>query len=258
MFGRPATELGRRLRPVQIELCGGLIFGRLEPRETTSHDPPSLAEYLGDFGPILARITAPLSRPDTRVVLNELTIDANWKICYHLTLDDYHIVEVHADIFGKNGHLQLGSFRYFADGPHSAMFISEERTSEHALIEMRNACQRGDLVRYGYRIFNIFPDLSITLSEGKVSSLVQYTGLAANRTLRRTWLFEDLAPTDTPLTDAEAAGIIFFSKKIADEDKTAAERLQTVAHQQVGTPLPGTHEERIMWFDSVYAAHLAR
>ena len=44
---------------------------------------------------------------------------------FHISLDDYHIVAVHRDTFGKQGYLDNEVVRYYRFGWHSAYFYGE-------------------------------------------------------------------------------------------------------------------------------------
>ena len=79
LYGRTRRELNRRLRPVALAQCGGLLFGRL-PGE----NGPSLEAYLGELAPILARLTEELAPASTI----ETIAEANWKFCCHAALDE--------------------------------------------------------------------------------------------------------------------------------------------------------------------------
>jgi phenylpropionate dioxygenase-like ring-hydroxylating dioxygenase large terminal subunit len=97
MFGCTPRELDARLNPIEIATCGILVFGRFPEPDTR----PSLEQFLGDGFAIL---NAMFGRPARPSVI-EREVAANWKLCFHITLEEYHIVAVHPDTFGKQGYL---------------------------------------------------------------------------------------------------------------------------------------------------------
>jgi hypothetical protein len=71
-----------------------LIFGRFPTAER--------AETLLGIGFDILRAMCNLRGTLYRLFSN---IAVNWKLGFHITLDDYHIVAVHPDTFGKRGYL---------------------------------------------------------------------------------------------------------------------------------------------------------
>ncbi len=77
-----------------LERCGDLLFVR------TSNDGSSLLEWLGE---LFAKIEAWTSLPDwTPTVSRTLPMPANWKIPVEVSLESYHIPEVHPQSFGED------------------------------------------------------------------------------------------------------------------------------------------------------------
>ncbi|HUK58867.1 MAG TPA: SRPBCC family protein [Stellaceae bacterium] len=259
LFGCTPGELNARLSPVEISVCGTLIFGRIDACGARE----SLPEYLGAMAPILETLSAeagPAQRFDRPVA-------ANWKLTYQITLDDYHIVAVHPSTFGAGGHRTRDSLSYFRAGPHIAMMGAKTRNP--TLAAMSEACRAGHYEPDGYRIFHIFPNLVVLHTRNMRRWFVlvaQHRALAVDRTLVRTWVFPasfglprsaaeritDMV-LDLPLTLIMRTG----ASMIAAEDNAVCARLQSVAHQTSGVPILGAEEERVAWFDEAYARIMA-
>lgn len=255
VFGMTPRELDARLRPVEIATCSSLIFGRF-PRPGAAGE--SLAEFLGDGFPILETI-ATIATPPHR---HKDVIEANWKLSVQITLDDYHTPAVH----GRAAYQKNESIRYFRFGLHSAHFVGEADT----LASMAEQCRNKSYRPSGYRIFNIFPNLAVSLFDAKpywYCHVQQFVPAAPDRSNHRGWFF----PTQLPAPGERAIDRIFrpfgepirarivrhHMQKILDEDRIACERLQTVAHQIDSAPLLGWQEKRVGWFEEAYAQAVA-
>ena len=110
---------------LDIATCGSLVFGRF-PKDGA---PESLEEFLGAGFAILE---AACTIPGKAHPIDD-PVEANWKLLFQITLDDYHIVAVHRDTFGKQGYLDNEVVRYYRFGWHSAYFYA---TGDNALAEM--------------------------------------------------------------------------------------------------------------------------
>ena len=259
MFGVTPRELNVRLTPIEIDTCGILIFGRFashKHRET-------LKESFGEAYSILEAMWT-LKRAPYHIKTN---IAANWKLLFHITLDDYHIVAVHPDTFGKNGYLPLEAVRYFRLGQHSAYFYGGD---DDEVKKMANEIRHGNYRPENYRIIQFFPNLLALHVEAAMNWYVliqQYVPLSPGRSLSRSWYFPaPFPPTDRTWLHGLARRIVapfvpfvlpFYIRKIFSEDNGVCEQIQTVAAQIRGFPILGRHEERIKWFEETYANVMA-
>jgi hypothetical protein len=137
--------------------------------------------------------------------------------------------------------------------------------SNETLAEMAAACRGGNFRPSTYRIFNIFPNLAVSIFDAAphwYAFVQQFVPAAPGRTTWRGWFY--------PLSDSEKKSLLerlgrsitepvrarivgYYIRKIGDEDHRACERLQTVAHQVRGRALLGAQEQRIAWFEEAYA-----
>jgi len=255
-FGCTPKQMNAQLQKLEIATCGTLIFGRF-PGE---HSTGSLTDYLGDMEPIMRFMSAEAVSPG-RIDRN---VAANWKLAYHITLEDYHIVAVHPSTFGANGHLRSDEYRYYRSGLHSAMLNGEDR-AEESLKAMSTACAASRYEAEGYRIFHIFPNLvvlHIRFFDRWYVLVMQYLADAIDRTIVRSWYFPANFATkssairrlsDRTLDIPRALAMRYGIHKIVGEDNAICEGLQRVAHQANRLPFLATEEERIAWFDEAYA-----
>lgn len=256
LFGVTPRELNARLQPVEIATCGVLVFGRFPSPEHTE----TLEESFGDAFPIMQAMWDLKNAP----YYIETPIAANWKLCYHITLDDYHIVAVHPDTFGKDGYLPLDAVRYHRVGRyHSAYFYGG---NDDEVAKMADECRRGAYRPANYRILQLFPNLLALHFEAERTWYVliqQYVPVAPDRALSRSWYFRAPFPAmDKNWFDGVYRRVIapfapyvvpFYIRKIFHEDNSICEGIQSVASQIKEFPIFGRHEERVAWFEEVYA-----
>jgi phenylpropionate dioxygenase-like ring-hydroxylating dioxygenase large terminal subunit len=261
LFGMTPRELDARLTPVEIAICGMLIFGRFKPPGATD----TLEDYLDLGFPILKALCNRTTPPYH--LRHEVA--ANWKLSLHISLDDYHIVAVHGKTLGKRGYLDRTQLRYFRYGMHSA-FINGT-TDNGELAKIAQACREGSFPQpHYYRIFQFFPNFSANVVRTLDRWYVvfnHYQPLAIDRTLMRIWYFP--APFPVPdrgffrnlLSSCNALwmpyAVGYMNRKVAGEDGGTCEQMQKVAHRIEGTPILGLEEERIAWFEENYAKVMA-
>ena len=137
-------------------------------------------------------------------------VKANWKLCLHITFDDYHGVAVHPGTFGKLGYLRRYNITYARFGLHSC---SINHPDPQALEKMAAECRDGTFRSAYYRIFQIMPTLILShfRSDRQFWFCVvqQYVPVAHDRSQLRAWLYPapfpaDRSPRDErtrPLTD---------------------------------------------------------
>jgi phenylpropionate dioxygenase-like ring-hydroxylating dioxygenase large terminal subunit len=76
----------------------------------------SLEEFLGEGFAILQA----MSQMGVNSQYISGSVHANWKLCLHITFDDYHGVAVHPGTFGKLGYVRRKNITYARFGLHSA------------------------------------------------------------------------------------------------------------------------------------------
>lgn len=254
LFGTHPLNVGAKLVTLDIATCGSLIFGRFPGGRSSE----CLEEYLGEGFPILNAMCAMPGRPQR---LND-RIAANWKLSMEITLDDYHNVAIHhRERYARNS--EIGYFRF---GLHSAHFTGHADT----LASMSMACRENRYSPSDYRIFNIFPNLAVSIFNARpywFCHVQLFAPTSPGQTHHRGWLFQTGLPAKErvldrwtrPFSDVSRAYLVrHFTKKIGDEDHRACEQMQTIAHQFEGSPILGAHEKRIEWFEESYEAAMSR
>jgi phenylpropionate dioxygenase-like ring-hydroxylating dioxygenase large terminal subunit len=257
LFGMTPEEMGVRLNPVQVATCGGLVFGRFQ----SPGDDQTLEDYLGDAFPIFAAMFLP-KRP--RFLTG--SVKANWRLCFQIAVEDYHVVAVHKGVFGKAGYLKRENIGYFRWGLHSAFFTTPEA---EALAKMAAECRTGTWRSENYRVFHIFPNLTVShyRADGQhwYVMAMQYVPVATDRTLMRAWYCHApfpprrphpwYEPLVRPFVDPVRSVVVrHYASKVLSQDTGVCERLQTIAPQISPAPIFGGLEQRIGWLDDSYRA----
>src|SRR5262249_51371944 len=114
------------------------------------------------------------------------------KLCYHITIEDYHIVAVHPESFGKDGYLTTDHVHYSQFGWHSSFFLSDETAQR-----MAERCRDGSFAPDDYRVLHFFPNVvaaQISAAGAWYHILQQFLPVAADRTLMRGWAFRSPFP----------------------------------------------------------------
>jgi phenylpropionate dioxygenase-like ring-hydroxylating dioxygenase large terminal subunit len=248
VFGVTPREIPARLRRVEIATCGTMVFGRFGDGGAA----PGLEEFLGDGFPVLAAI----SSPPARLHSFDQIVDCNWRLMMNITLEEYHGDAVHR----TGGYLTRADFKYWRLGMHSAFFKGEE-----TLLEMAEDCRAGRYRPVQYRIFNIFPNLVVSLFPARpywYSHIQQFAPISSQRSRWRCWYFPTRFPTPRetlldrwtrPFTEPVRAHFVRRGiRKIGDEDHRVCERLQQAVRGGRPPPILGAQEIRVGWFQEAY------
>jgi nitrite reductase/ring-hydroxylating ferredoxin subunit len=150
-YGKPPHEMDAHLQPIELAMCGPLIFGRFPGRSSSE----SLESYLGDAFPILEAMAPVRGRP----LYMELPVQAHWKLNMHITLDDYHGPPIHPRTLERHAYLpSMNTLRYFRLGTNSAyLFSDDERCFDKLLEGFREGTYRSS----HFFIFQNMPNLAI-------------------------------------------------------------------------------------------------
>jgi phenylpropionate dioxygenase-like ring-hydroxylating dioxygenase large terminal subunit len=253
LFGASPKTINARLETVDVDTCGSLVFARL----SADGERVGLRDYLGPAAPILSLFTTGATPASS----SAYEINANWRLSVHMTLDDYHLVAVHPSTFGKDGYLKGDLPRYYRFGPHSAYF-TEGGPSE--LETMSKACADGAYRPGGYRIFSLFPNLTviqITAMFHWYIVVLVHEPVAKDRALIRSAFFEAPFVRDKSRFSSLLNSIQrpfrnfffdFYFRRILREDNQVCEKHQRFVGQSRALPKLGAHEERIAWFENSY------
>jgi hypothetical protein len=191
------------------------------------------------------------------------TVASNWRLLMSITLDDYHVVAIH----GNLNHIRTEELAYHRFGAHSALMMDRQST----LPSVAAVCRANSYQPTGYQIFNLFPNLAVSLFDAQpywYAQIQQFVPVSASQTQWRSWIFpaDFDAPRESafqrfirPVSELIRAPIVRYRvERIARQDHAACEQLQTTARQAVGRrPILGAQELRVAWFDEAYEEAMA-
>jgi phenylpropionate dioxygenase-like ring-hydroxylating dioxygenase large terminal subunit len=256
LFADTPSEVGARLTPIEIATCGTLIFGRF----AAPGDNQSLEQYLGEGFDILKAISNTSTAPQRL----SRTVEANWRLCYHANVEDYHPPTIHPETFGREGYPNPAKIGYFRFGWHSAFFAAA--VGRDALAKMAAECRDGLWRSANYRVFHLFPDLTVSHLRAHWGNwyivLMQYAPVSESRSIMRTWFYPAPFPSDAtwydrltrPVTDLfRKYAMGYFVAWVLGQDNVICEELQAIAPQLNPAPILGALEERLAWFEDAYA-----
>jgi phenylpropionate dioxygenase-like ring-hydroxylating dioxygenase large terminal subunit len=255
LFAGSPADLDARLNPIELATCGSLIFGRFR----ATGDNQTLKQFLGESFDILSAISAASAPPK----LITRTVEANWRLCFHANVEDYHPPTIHPGTFGKGGYANPDRIGYFRFGWHSAYFNNPE---PDAMTQMAADCRAGTWRSTSYRVFHIFPDLTISHLRAHWENwfivLVQYAPVSPSRSIMRAWYFRAPFPTKPPrwydrLTRPVTDLYRWFAMPhvvawVLGQDNVICEAQQTIAQQLSPAPILGALEERLAWYEEAY------
>jgi len=249
LFGALPQELCARLKRIELAIAGTLIFGRFP-----SSVDQSFEDFIGDGMPFLETAT------QVKGHLQRLNYDirANWRLCVHISLDDYHSPAVHPASFGREGYLHRKNLTYRQFGQHNAFLATPRPNSWETLIER---CAKGEYRPTHYTIVNIIPNLFVVLTRIDFSYfygvVLAYEAVRHDLTKARVWIYPAPFPTHNrwlqKVTDPIRALVVrHLADRIFREDNIVCERLQQAAPHMQALPRIGGLEERILWFEESY------
>lgn len=226
------------LSRVRVDTAGTMVFATLDDAV------PPLAAYLGRFAPLLRAVTSQQGALRHRWSGEN---KANWKLCYEVTLDDYHVQFVHPESIGETA-IPAWGFLYEREGLHSHML--RRKTADWTFPGFWEGLARDDYEYAGYKIHHIFPTTFLVATR-EALLITSFTPLAPGLTAVDDRVFE-LA--NNPLDDAfwEAAAV--NQRQVSDEDRRISEAQQAVVADFARPATFGALEQRVAWFHEAYEA----
>lgn len=256
-YGKPPHLIDASLQRIEIAVCGSFIFGRF-PAE---HAQESLEAYLGDAFPILEAMSRFRGHP----LYFEQSVKAHWKLNMHITLDDYHGPPVHPTTLGRHGYLpSLDMLRYVRLGANSIYLFSDDADCFEKLVE---GCRAGTYSSSHFFVLQILPNLVVAHVDADrpfwFCNVMQYVPVTTDRTIYRSWSYPASFDSDfsllqrmtRPLSDRFRRPIyMHYFKRVVREDIAVCEHMQQVLPQVARSPMLGTLEQRIAWFEDAIQA----
>ncbi len=231
-----------RIQQFALETCGDLIFIRI------AAEGPSLREWLGD---LFAKFESWTSMPDWGVVVRRnLPAPANWKIPVDVSLESYHIPEVHPNSFGEDPGEQKSEHAF---AKYSTSFFTAFNTPRF-IDKLLKVYEQFILWLLGipfigrYEHHHVFPNLMISRTDSLV--LVQVVRpLSSQSCASDVWQFGVRSARRNPISKLTAwywgKFLAFVSKQILNEDLRILPQVQKGEQAAARKAILGRCEERL-------------
>lgn len=207
-----------KLEEYKIEICGFLVFVKINKDETT------LKDFLGFFYEEVEQMSNSFGK---LIDVNEIVIKANWKIIVENTLESYHVALIHSETFQKLGAEGL-DFTFEED--HSlwnATVLMKENEGKQA--KVHRPYQNRNYKIEGYKHFIVFPNVLISSTYGISFNLSHIVPIDEKTTLFKSYVFvtkkeeNDIVETIEKIYEES---LIQFNRKVFDEDKVICQEVQ--------------------------------
>ena len=245
---------GERVRPLQIDRCGVLVFARVAPGED-GNGGPTLADHLAPYGERLAMMSANCLNPQAPV---GIPFQANWKALVENTMDDFHGSTVHPDTIHPAVHpdwqSHLVTERHGANSD-SRWLLADGTAGWWAKLDAKLRMRRFALESF-YRHIFIFPNFYLATFYGATVIPHRVDPVASDASILRWQLFLPTTRLETAREQAfhrsTAAYLIQSASTVIAEDRPVCEAVQQgrpgIADLPHITGIYGRRERRILDF----------
>ena len=240
----PATVASLALRRYEVERCGAFVFVRREA------GGPSLREWLGAAYGTLEAVSAALG---PQVDVNEMVIEADWKVGVENTLESYHVGFVHSDSFKKVGAKGMD---FTFDGPHSSWLSPVDASIQGQMTKLLPRFEPRPLPVDGYFHQLVFPNLTVATTYGTSFAVQLFEPLAPGRTRFRSVVFQGRVPDGTRGAAVLAMlneSVAEFNRTVFSEDKVICEQVQRGVVEAEQPGILSYEEARVLRFQEAYA-----
>jgi len=241
------------LQRFHVEACGRFVFVSIE------NAPPPLADYLGDFAPVLEQLSGAMG---ALTDVDTIHHAANWKLLAENVLECYHCGYVHPETFVKGlgiGKKPIADVQL--DRGHSSSHFPKSPTARDALKARAVAhLAHREFAHESFFHVHIFPNLFISSTEGTAFYVGHAIPASAHETNLRTRFFapgvklDERTQARQDLMNKQGA---MLGKHVINEDREILETVQRGMASANRSPLLGADEVRIAAFAAAYNAAMA-
>ena len=240
-----------KLKEYQVDFCGDLVFININ---TDSSE--SLKDYLGLFYSEIEKISQNFGE---LIDINEMVIQANWKILVENTLESYHVNLIHSETFKRLG---AGGLDFIFENVHSAWNASlliKENEGKQAKIHQPYQ-NRGYKIE-GYKHLIVFPNILISTTYGVSFNLSQILPIDENKSLFRSFVFLTKKEDESKNEGIESMytdSLINFNQKVFNEDKEICEKVQIGVKNSHYEGQLSEEEKRVCEFQKSYIKYFKK
>lgn len=234
-----------QLASFPLQRCGDLLFVRI------SNDGPSLKEWLGD---LFEKFEAWTSAPDWKPAVRwTLPMKGNWKIPVEISLEGYHIPEVHPTTFVEDPG-DDGSEHVFGKFTTSFLAVARQPTFIHRLLAFWERCILkliGAPCSGKYEHHHVFPNVMMSRTDSL--TLVQVVRpLSGESSVSEVWQFGRQSSRTNPFSKLTAWSWGKFTGWLSDtilkEDMSVYASVQRGEKAATDHAILGRCEERLNAF----------
>lgn len=234
-----------KLKEFKVSFCGNLCFVSL------NIDVEPLELFLGCFYKELECMSLSLGE---RIDLNNMEIDANWKVIVENTLESYHVGLIHTDTLAK---LEPSGLDFCFDKTNSSWTSSlnlNKTKGGYKKIEKCFSPREYDID--GYRHILVFPNLLISSTHGVSYNYSIIEPITPNKTKFTSYVYIAKVTTPQIVIEAFQDSLVQFNRQVFDEDKAVCQLVQLgVPHATLLGKL-SDEEERVHHFQKTYLEYL--
>lgn len=233
------------LQPYDLATIGMFVFVR------ERSDGPGLREFLGAAASVLERIS---DGAGELIDVNELTINANWKINVENTLESYHVGFVHPTTFKKLG---ASGMDFTFDGPHSSWVAPVEANIASKMEKLVGMLERRTFEVDAYFHQLVFPNLTVASTYGTSFAVQLFQPMAPGVTRLTSYVFYARVPKETArnaaMVELMSKSVAEFNRAVFEEDRQVCEQVQMGVTETGKSGILSDEEERVLHFQSAYA-----
>jgi phenylpropionate dioxygenase-like ring-hydroxylating dioxygenase large terminal subunit len=237
-----------KLEEYKIEICGSLVFVKIVKNDIT------LSDFLGDFYQEIEKMT---NNFGDLIDINEIEIEANWKIIVENTLESYHVALIHSETFQKLGAQGLD---FTFDKDHSlwdASILIKENEGKQTKIYKHY--QKRDYKIEGYKHLIVFPNVLISSTYGVSFNLSHIIPISEGVTLFKSYVFVTKKAEEDKNEIIEKMfqdSLINFNRKVFDEDKVICQEVQKGVQYSTYDGQLSDEEMRVGHFQERYKLYI--
>jgi phenylpropionate dioxygenase-like ring-hydroxylating dioxygenase large terminal subunit len=238
-----------KLREYKVDFCGDLVFVNC-----SNHSSNTLKDYLGSFYSEIEQMSQSFGE---LIDLNEMVIDANWKILVENTLESYHVNLIHEETFKRLGADGLDFVFENVHSAWNASLLHNENDGKQKRVH-KPYQNRGYKID-GYKHINIFPNVLISTTYGISFNLSQILPIGENKSLFRSFVFitkKDDEYKNEAIESMYKNSLVSFNRKVFEEDKEICETVQMGVEKSHYQGELSDEEKRVAEFQKSYYKYL--
>jgi phenylpropionate dioxygenase-like ring-hydroxylating dioxygenase large terminal subunit len=237
-----------KLKEYKVETCGSMVFVYIGEKAL------SLKNYLGDFYTTFKVMSDNFGK---LIDVNQIEINANWKIIVENTLESYHVALIHSETFKKLG---ADGLDFSFNGNHSkwkAKLALAENDGKQAKVHKPYHERNYKIDGYDHLI--LFPFILISSTYGVSFNLSHIIPIDEENTLFKSYVFiskMNIESSKSPIEKIYETSLVNFNRQVFEEDKLICQEVQKGVRFSNYDGELSEEENRVMHFQEVYRSYM--